>query len=201
MAQATGIYFDANYKKLELAMKRLPEFVETSVKFYTRRTAIQFTKFLKDQVRGRQLRLKPLKIRVGGTPLYLTGEMVEKVGIRYYKRSKGGIYYVGAVSGRVHSGSGLTLAHLWKIHEYGTTIKVTAKMRAYLHSINIHLKPTTMYIRIPPRPAMRRAWQKFIRNTTLKKQRNKELQNQVSRFLRTARIQWRIIRDARAREY
>lgn len=36
-------------------------------------------------------------------------------------------------------------------HELGAKIKVTPKMRAYLHSIGIHLKPSTTHITIPKR--------------------------------------------------
>jgi len=38
------------------------------------------------------------------------------------------------------------------VHEYGCTIGVTSKMRAYLHYHGIHLKKTTAYIHIPARP-------------------------------------------------
>ena len=44
-------------------------------------------------------------------------------------------------------------------HELGAHIKVTPKMRGYLHSIGIHLKPSTTHITIPQRaflvPAVR----------------------------------------------
>ena len=41
------------------------------------------------------------------------------------------------------------------VHEFGCTIAVTPKMRAYLHRIGIHLKSTTQYIHIPARPFLR----------------------------------------------
>lgn len=41
------------------------------------------------------------------------------------------------------------------IHEYGCNIKVTPKMRAFLHSKGLHLKPTTTVIRIPERSFLR----------------------------------------------
>ena len=40
-------------------------------------------------------------------------------------------------------------------HEFGKVIKVTAKMRAYLHSVGIHLKPSTQTIHIPERSWLR----------------------------------------------
>lgn len=44
-----------------------------------------------------------------------------------------------------------------KIHEYGGRIKVTPKMRKYLHSVGIHMRKSTMQITLPPRPFMRPA--------------------------------------------
>ena len=41
------------------------------------------------------------------------------------------------------------------VHEYGCTIGVTPKMRAFLHYNGIHLKQSTTYINIPPRPFLR----------------------------------------------
>ena len=41
------------------------------------------------------------------------------------------------------------------VHEFGCTIEVTPKMRAYLHYQGIHLKPDTTHIHIPARPFLR----------------------------------------------
>ena len=41
------------------------------------------------------------------------------------------------------------------VHEFGCTIGVTPKMRAYLHHLGLHLKASTQYINIPPRPFLR----------------------------------------------
>ena len=41
------------------------------------------------------------------------------------------------------------------VHEFGCTIQVTPKMRAYLHYQGIHLKASTQYIHIPARPFLR----------------------------------------------
>ena len=47
--------------------------------------------------------------------------------------------------------------HQWLagIHEYGCKIPVTNKMRAYLHSIGVHLKKSTTQIVIPERSFIR----------------------------------------------
>ena len=47
--------------------------------------------------------------------------------------------------------------HAWLagIHEYGLNIKVTPKMRAFLHSQGLHLRDDTEYIKIPERSFLR----------------------------------------------
>lgn len=42
-----------------------------------------------------------------------------------------------------------------RVHEYGVQIKVTEKMRNYLHTQGLHLKSTTEYINIPERSYIR----------------------------------------------
>lgn len=49
-------------------------------------------------------------------------------------------------------------AWLAGIHEYGCKIKVTDKMRAYLHRQGLHLKKTTEYITIPERAFLRNGY-------------------------------------------
>lgn len=49
-------------------------------------------------------------------------------------------------------------AWLAGIHEYGCKIKVTDKMRAYLHSQSLHLKDSTAYITIPERAFLRNGY-------------------------------------------
>jgi hypothetical protein len=54
------------------------------------------------------------------------------------------------------------------VHEYGCTIKVTPKMRAYLHRAGLHLKKTTTHIHIPERSFIRAshdAGQAILSNT------------------------------------
>lgn len=50
---------------------------------------------------------------------------------------------------------GTSEANIAAVHEFGCTIPVTQKMRAYLHYQGIHLKASTQYINIPPRPFLR----------------------------------------------
>lgn len=63
----------------------------------------------------------------------------------------------------------LDLAGLGAVQEFGCTINVTPKMRAYLHHKGIHLKETTTQIRIPARsflamPILNKDFRKKIKN-------------------------------------
>lgn len=88
---------------------------------------------------------KPL-IRHGDLLGAITHQTVDSatvfVGVKRFARSQGGEPTVNIAA----------------IHELGNgqggdlLIRVTQKMRAYLHRQGLHLKPTTQYIRIPRRP-------------------------------------------------
>lgn len=52
-------------------------------------------------------------------------------------------------------------AWLAGIHEYGCKIKVTPKMRAYLHHKGLHLKESTTEIVIPERSFLRAGFDKY----------------------------------------
>lgn len=62
---------------------------------------------------------------------------------------------IGQQAYETHPHSDLTMAHLGAIHEFGATIQVTEKMRAYLHYMGVHLKPETTTITIPARSFLR----------------------------------------------
>ena len=62
---------------------------------------------------------------------------------------------IGSKAYEKHPHTDLTNANLGAIHEFGATINVTEKMRNYLHTIGIHLKPDTKKIVIPTRSFLR----------------------------------------------
>lgn len=51
----------------------------------------------------------------------------------------------------------LDMAGLGAVHEFGTTINVTPKMRAFLHYIGVHLRKDTTQVEIPSRSFLRKA--------------------------------------------
>lgn len=62
----------------------------------------------------------------------------------------------------------LDMAGLGAVHEFGTTINVTPKMRAFLHHIGVHLRKDTTQVEIPSRS--------FLRDSLLTAEGKKALQ-------------------------
>lgn len=94
-------------------------------------------------------RLRDLELGIppGGHPLVATGEMMNAVTIQHGK----GWAFAGFLR-QAASRSGESFANIGKIMEYGAFIRVTEKMRAWLHMRGLHLKGTTTTIKIPARP-------------------------------------------------
>ena len=80
-------------------------------------------------------------------------ELIKRLERLESKRIEAGVF-----AGKKHPDSDIDLADLAKIHEYGVTIEVTPEMRAYLHSIGLHLRKDTTHIRIPERSFIRAGW-------------------------------------------
>lgn len=68
-------------------------------------------------------------------------------------------------------GTDLNMAELGAVHEFGATINVTEKMRAYLHSQGLHLRKDTTNIIIPARS--------FLREPILGKSGKKEIRKTI----------------------
>jgi hypothetical protein len=96
------------------------------------------------------------------TPLYGAGlnEKNSYINALRIKKIKSG--YRVYISNAKHHEADLPLKVLFTIHEEGCLIKVTERMRAFLHYIGIHLKPTTEIIRIPPRPTRVKAFKRHL---------------------------------------
>lgn len=62
---------------------------------------------------------------------------------------------IGDKAYQQHEDSGLTNVELGAIHEFGATINVTPKMKAFLHYLGVHLKEDTTQITIPERSFLR----------------------------------------------
>ena len=90
--------------------------------------------------------LSPVTIARKGSskPLIDKGDLVGSV---TYQVIDSNNVFVGVKKGKE--------ANIAAVHEFGCTIGVTPKMRAYLHHQGIHLRASTQYINIPARPFLR----------------------------------------------
>ena len=97
--------------------------------------------------------LSPMTIANKGSssPLIDKGDLVGSV---TYATPNENTVFIG-VRKSAKSKDGGALANVAAVHEFGCTIRVTPKMRAYLHYQGIHLKSSTQYISVPPRPYLR----------------------------------------------
>lgn len=94
--------------------------------------------------------LHPLTIAQKGSSKPLIGKGGDLLGAVTHVVD-GGTVWIGVKRGVKNKG-GEEIANIAAVHEFGATVPVTEKSRAYLHSIGIHLKASTQFIRIPPRP-------------------------------------------------
>lgn len=87
--------------------------------------------------------------------------VMEAVGQKYSIR----VGVIGEKAYEKHPDTDLTNAQLGAVHEFGADIKVTPKMRAFLHYLGIHLKKETTHIKIPERSFLRKVlFDKNIQN-------------------------------------
>ena len=88
----------------------------------------------------------PLTVQRKGSssPLIDNGDLVGSV---TYQVVDSNNVFVGVKKGKE--------VNIAAVHEFGCTIGVTPKMRAYLHHQGVHLRTSTQYINIPPRPFLR----------------------------------------------
>ena len=87
-------------------------------------------------------------------PLIDEGDLLGSVGLRFLGKNA---VFVG-VHRKSEDGTDIAAIHE---REEGTRIKVTPKMRAYLHARGFHLKPETDELFIPGRPFIKPSYRDF----------------------------------------
>ena len=90
------------------------------------------------------------------------GDLLNSVGYRFVGTDA---VFVG-VHRKAEDGTDVAAIHE---REEGTRVKVTPKMRAYLHARGFHLKPTTTELFIPGRPFIKPSYHDFRRKGIAKK--------------------------------
>jgi hypothetical protein len=94
---------------------------------------------------------KTIERKGSSKPLIDNGDLLGSV---THKLAENSDVWIGVRRG-ARAGNGQDVVNIAEVHEFGAVIPVTAKMRAYLRYIGIHLKPDTEYIAIPPRSFLR----------------------------------------------
>jgi len=93
-------------------------------------------------------RLHPFTAEAKGSDRPLVGgELEQALTFRVTPRGNALVVWAGIAPG--------PLGRVARVQEYGCTIAVTDRMRAYLHAEGLHLSAATEYIAIPPRPFVR----------------------------------------------
>ncbi len=112
----------------------------------------------KNIARGRNehAALHPFTVAQKGSerPLVDHGDLVNGVSVQFLSEL---VAFIGVSRGERSNGK--ELVSIAAVQEFGATIKVTPRMRAFLHAKGLHLKPSTKAIVIPPRPYIRPAWE------------------------------------------
>ena len=120
--------------------------------------------------------------------LIASGFYVNSIKVVEQKKGKGWTYFLGFEPNLKHPG-GLPLEKLARILEYGARIRVTPKMRAYLHWRGLHLKAETKFIIIPSRPHWMPTFMRVRREVgKIKKWSSLNLANELKKRLRAARV-------------
>ncbi len=171
--------YDAKIKRL----KRLPRLVELAALSGTKQDAILLIEAFQDGIRNNSFGLIPLqpatiarKARQGlprpRNPLYGRGDEVDRksyLNMLRLRKLKNG-WKVFPSWGKHHT-SELSLRSLLQVHERGTIIKQVRGNK-------------TVLIRIPPRPALRKAHERFLRRRR-KRELAQDMKRAISAFIKT----------------
>ena len=147
-----------NWRKLRDVMRGFDSRLQKNCKVALMRAGVQLEGIIRDRIiTGRDMKpLHPFTVEQKGSskPLIDDGDLLGSVGFRFVRKNA---VFVGA---HRRTADGIDLAALHE-REEGTRIKVTPKMRAYLHARGLHLKRTTTEIFIPGRPYIKPAFRDF----------------------------------------
>lgn len=180
------VKYSDSYKAKMARIKRLPRMFPQAISGFTKRDILEIKKIFHDGIKNNKLGLDKLaettiasKIRKGyskpRSPLYGAGD---DKGDQSYSNMldvvKRGNTWVLFPSTRMHHSGEIRLSDLFLIHEHGAVIR---QKRG----------DTTILIRIPPRPALRLSYRRFmIKKRADKKEQNKEVKKAITNFINDA---------------
>ena len=85
-------------------------------------------------------------------PLFDTGELSRSVTVTFFEKGRGRTDFIVGIEGDA--------ALRGRVHESGTILRVTEKMRNFLAVRGLRLKASTRFLTIPPRPVRELALQR-----------------------------------------
>ena len=146
------------WKKFERVLRRFERNLKRNCTIALTRAGIEMEGLIKDRIiSGKGMApLHPFTVAMKGSskPLIDDADLLNSLGYRYVARDA---VFVG-VHRKAADGTDIAALHE---REKGTQVRVTPKMRAFLHSKGLHLKATTDALFIPGRPFVKPAYQDF----------------------------------------
>ena len=144
--------------KLKRIMERYDRNLRRNATVALYRAGLELEGIIKSRIiDGRDMSpLHPFTIAMKGSskPLIDEGDLLGSVGFRFVELDT---VFVG-VHRKAADGTDIAAIHE---REEGTRIRVTPKMRAFLHAHGLHLKPSTTELFIPRRPFVKPAYEDF----------------------------------------
>lgn len=178
------VKYSNKYNALKSRLRRLPQLSVNMADAVAKRDAAELIDTFRDGIRKNNFALTPLKDetktmkeRLGypkpGVPLYGLGDYDPSTYINLFRIRKLKRGWRVYASWAKHHKSGLQLRDLFEIHENGTIINAKRGDKAYM-------------IRIPPRPAWRKAKTRWIRKRS-SRESAQEIGAAISDYLNTGR--------------
>lgn len=174
MAQPVRFKPSKNFEAIRSRMRRLPKLINGAMDASAKKDIISVIEEYQKGIYRNNFGLQGLNdqtIRIKSeeglskpkTPFYGKGysEKNSLINALFYRKIKNG-YRLYRRRAKHHKAD-LPLNVLLSIHEHGAVIKVTKKMRNFLHYLGIHLKKETNVIRIPPRLIVNKAINRALR--------------------------------------
>ena len=200
-----NLNYSRRLKQFQASLKDMPQRIQGKVKRVFRDNALGFIKTFHDGVKDESFNLKKLKVgtisqkaRRGfpqpETPLYGLGdEQHDRSYVNMFRIREVKNGWIAFPSWAKHWSKNITLRDMYLIHEFGAIIqKRNSRLKVKRDSF-FALRKADMYkvkpddfIRIPPRPAVARAYKKFMASEAYR-QNVKNIINIIQEYIKRDR--------------
>jgi len=155
-----------DWKKLKNVMKKFDRRIEQNGTVALHQSAVRLESIIRNRILDGK-GMKPdhpftVKLKRSSKPLIDNSDLLQSVSHHFIDR------HTVAVGVNRRTPKGVNIAALHE-REKGVRIKVTPRMRAWLHGHGLHLKPSTKELFIPGRPFMKPSYRDFRKKGIVKK--------------------------------